>query len=555
MKILIKTIVAVFTFSVFFSACKSRNEIGKLIPGDVLVAGYFDSRSLLEKLPPEDIRSTQIFKDLYKDSTLPDWSKALIDDPQKMGVDLSKGLVGFADKGTGEDINFVVSGFIGNAGNFESFNKNLAPGKSVSDEKNIKILTLQNNSLVGWNDQNFVYVLNVKNLSNNLQDMDADEGQLPRIQEGDITSAKSYLEKIFSLKENNSLAKDSRFDALLKSNGDIKVWVNNERIFQLSPMGVIGMLKIDDLIKDSRLTYSVNFENGRISSEQKAYYGKALTDLLKKYSGDKIKADEFSKIPSNNVIGALAVNFKPQGIREILKLTGLDGLANMYLNELKVSLDDLLGSVDGKFLLSFSDMKVDSSSMVGSNAISGTGNNILFKVGVSDKEKLQKILDAVLKATAAVTSATPPYVLNEKEFVAGNHKSFTEKYLSGNSGQKQAWADSISGHPFGLYVNINKIIQDLPSPQDTSATKSIAISRSFWKELYSRGGDFSGYAFTFETILTLQNQNENSLKQLNSYLDELYRLNKEKIKDIKLKPENVVPDSTGALPSEEPLVK
>lgn len=522
-------VAVIIIMSALLYSCSQKSESAKMIPSDAVVVVYFDTKSLMAKLPFEDIKATQMYKDVIADSSLPSWGKELVDDPSKTGIDMDKGMIFFTTKGSGSDFNFVMEGSLRNAGDFEKLNQNMEPSQKVAEQNGIKSLTMKNNGIVAWNDKNFVYVFNTSAGQKNFESWNEDTTLMPKIPEGNLDEAKSYAQRLFSLPSDSSIAREEKFNKLMNQSGDIRAFVNNEQLFKLSPqLGMLGMLKLDALIKDSRSTYVVNFGNGEITVDQKGYYGKEMTDLIKKYKGDAVNADDFAKIPSNDILGALAFNFKPEGMKEGLKLMGLDGIINSYGSELGLTLDDVVGAIDGHILLSFSDLKVgknaDSSSFVSELPT----YNVLFKVGIKDKAKLQKVLDGISKAMG-ITAANQ-FSMNDKDFVISNNKEFAESYLAGKSNNKPDWIKSISGEPLGLYVGINKLLSNIPVSGDATDKAMLEKSKAVWGEVFTRAGDISDNALSGTTRITLLDKNTNSLKTLNTYFDEMYQLGKEQKK-------------------------
>lgn len=514
------------------SSCQGKNEIGALVPADAVVVSYFDTKSLLQKLPYQDVKSTVLFNDFKNSRHFSDWEKNLLDDPEKSGIDLTNGLLAFVEKDSGDAFNMAVVGFVGNKSDFEAFNKNLDSSQQITTENNIHSIVLNNSAVAGWNDKNFVYVLNMQKPSTSELDLDEDNS-LPLLPEGDITAAKAQIKGILNLTSGNSLAKDKRFGELLNEKGDIKVWLNSEKMVDLASTGAMAMINMNEFIKDTRSTHVINFTDGAITLQQRTYYGNKIADLVKKYKGEKITAQDFSKIPSSDVAGAMALNFKPEIIYEFIKFIGVDGLVNMFLNEDDISLADILKSFDGKFLISLSDFKVTGKD-TSASLQTPVDFNLLVKAGVANKENLQKVLDMIISdAGAIVPVSNLPYLLTDKEFVYSNKKGYAEEYTKGNANQKFEWTDKLTGHAFGLYLNINKILQSLPEPKDTANAKSLQLSKTFWKDLYSSGGDIKGNSITGQTIINLQDNKTNSLKQLNEYFDGLYKLNKDKIREYK----------------------
>lgn len=523
--ILLTVVISAFLFS-----CKQKSETAKMIPSDAVVVAYFDTKSLMNKLPFEDIKATQMYKDVAADSSIPAWGKEFLDDPRKTGIDMDKGMVFFTTKGNSEDFNFVMEGSLRNAADFEKLNQNLDPSQKVAELKGIKSLTMKNNGVVAWNDKNFVYVFNTTTGQKDFESWSEDTTMMPKMPKGNLDQALSYAQKLFTLPADSTIGKEDKFNTLMNQSGDIRVWLNNEQMFKLSPqLGMLGMLKLDALIKDSRSTFVVNFNNGEINVDQKGYYGKEMTDLIKKYKGDAVKTDDFTNIPSTDVLGAAAFNFKPEGLKEGLKLMGLDGMLNTYGAQIGLTLDDVVGAIDGRVLLSFSDLNMNKQGDSTSLTMGIPDFNFLFKIGIKDKAKLQKVLDGVSKAMGI--TAADGFTMSDKEFVISNHKEFAESFLAGKSNNKPEWANNISGEPGGFYLNINKILSSIDSPtKDSIGNLMLQKSKAVWGEIFNKSGDISDNAFTGNTRITLLDKNTNSLKTLNTYFDQMYQLGKEQKK-------------------------
>lgn len=545
MKQIIKLLLVILVTSYALTSCKGKNEIGSLIPADAIAAGYFDTKSLLEKLPFNEIKSTTIFKDANEKSPIPEWAIKILEDPSKSGIELSKGLVMYSAKDTGLVFNVVLSGFIGNAADFESFNKNIDSESQVTSEKGIKTMTLKN-SVAGWDDKHFVYVMNINGASHP-GDWEEENGTVPGMSLIDRNAALRYVTKILNLSSGNSLAGEERFGHLLSQKGDVKVWLNTERVFDLAPASTMSMFKFDDFVKDSRSAYSISFNDGEVKVDQYFHYGKKLEDLIKKYKSEDIKSADFSALPIDDIAGVFAFNINPKFIYEYLKLAGLDGLIGIVTQGMGLSTEDLLNSFDGKILAALGNIrsnKPDSSALFGPPI----DFDFLVKIGVRNKANVEKLLDEAFKGSGAIVPATDlPYSLTDKEFAYSNKKNLAGEFTGGKSNHKFEWADKISGHPFGLYVDIQKILSSIPSAQDSVTEASLNVSKSFWKDIYSTGGDAKGRTITSETIVNLQDKSTNSLKQFNRYFDELYVLNRQKIKHLQKHEEEAsvpVADST-----------
>jgi hypothetical protein len=538
MKAHFKTVIIFCSMAFIFSSCGKSNDEGKMIPESAVFVAQFNMKSLSAKLPWNDIKQTAWYQKAFNDSSTPEWRKKILENPEKSGIDFDRSLIIFANKTSGQDMHIVVEGTLKSEKDFEQFNKNFDPSQAVKKSGDINLLILKDKNVVGWNGKHFAYVMNSKTTTSemyNWHDSAGNQSNLAIADNSDELSA--FCTKLFSLKSDSSLAKNEKFADLLKGKDDIRIWQNTEQIMKNSPsMGALGMLKLDLFFKDNISTYAVNFDKGKIEINQKGYFGKELTDFMKKYSGSKINTDMIRNIPTQNVFGIFAMNFNPEGIKELIKLTGTDGIVNMYLQQSGFNLDDISKANNGNLLLAFTDLKMSADSFDLKDSEGNTTNkagftkpdlNVIFTLGVKDKPSFQKIMDAGKKMAAEMgrdTSIT--FAMNDKAFVVSNSGSFANRYLSGNN-NKFDFLDKIDGEPFGAYLDLHKIISTLNTGKDTTDERKplLDASLNFWNNITMKGGDIKDDAFTSETEINLVDQNTNSLKQLNTYLDQMFKIN------------------------------
>ena len=303
----------------FFSSCAKKNEVGKLIPENAMFVAQVNLKSMGNKLSWKEIQQTEIYKKAISDSSMEQWRKKLLEDPSGSGIDFDEGLIFFTADHDGNKY-LAVEGKIKNQSDFDQFNKNFSDGAATKDG-NISLLNLKDNRMVGWKGKQFIYLMNPGNKVYNLGHL-KDLMQMPN---NNAPADKSIdfsalCKNLFSLKTDSSLAKNDKFASLLKEAGDMHFYQNTDAMINNSPaMGMLGMLKLDAFTKGNSSTYTINFDNGKIDVSQKIFVSKELTDIVKKYMGNSIDMDMIKKIPSNNVIGLLASNFKPEVITAMIK--------------------------------------------------------------------------------------------------------------------------------------------------------------------------------------------------------------------------------------------
>jgi hypothetical protein len=460
--------------------------------------------------------------------------KKLLNNPENSGIDSKAGIIFFVKKGVGTDYDIVFEGKLKSEKDFEQFNKNLDPASVSKKDGDITLLTMKENSVVGWSDKHFVYVTNSSSYASKYTaDWDSTGNQSNMSRPVDNNVALAVLCKsLFSLKSDSSMAKNEKFSKLLSEKGDIHAWINTEEMIKNnSAMGMLGMLKLDIFFKDNISTYTVSFDNGKIIANQKAYAGKEFTDFLKKYKGGNINTDMIGNIPSQNVIGLLAMNYKPEGLKELVKLTGMDGFINMYAGQMGFNIDDFVKANSGDLMVAFTDLKMNSDS---SQKADVQGNftrpdiNYLFSVGIADKQSFQKLIDAGRKIGGEMGGAENfiSFNMNDKTFAIGNKQPVINQYLAGSK-NKFDFTDKLSGHPIGLFIDIRKILSVLNTDmltKDADAKTIMAESMKIWNNVYFTGGEMDNDAMTGNTEINFVDQSTNSLKQLNHYFDEIAKV-------------------------------
>jgi hypothetical protein len=531
MKSFASTAITLCIAALLFSSCSKKNEEGKMIPKNAMFVVHLNTKSLKDKLTWNDIIQTNWYRmavAYYQENhaATSDQVKKLFGNPENSGIDLDGGLVFFAEKNPGTEGEIVLEGKVKNKKDFEQFNKNLDETATTRTEGDLTLLTLKGKSVVAWNDDHFVYVMSggPKTKLTSMDDSAAMQGNMSPLVDK-TTALSAVCKRLFSLKSDSSLEKTEKFSDLLHEKGDVHAWINTEEITKnSSSLGMVGMLKLDVFLKDNISTYTVDFENGKINVKQRGYAGKEFTDFLKKYSGGKINTDLIKTIPSQNVFGVFIMNFKPEGLKELIKLTGLDGALNTFTGQLGFNLDDFVKANKGDIMIALTDLRnenTDTTTYVGPVK---PDLNILFSVAIGDKPSFQKLVDAGKKITGQMGSSNSiSYGQNDKIFAVSNRQQFVNSYLAGNSNNKYDFMDKFSGQPVNIFIDIHKILTVLSAGRKANADEEQIMTESLrlWNNIYITGGDMDGNAITGNTEINLMDPSTNSLKQLNLYVDQI----------------------------------
>lgn len=315
------------------------------------------------------------------------------------------------------------------------------------------------------------------------------------------------------------------------------MWQNMEEIMNNNAaLGMLGMMKLDVFFKGNLATYRVSFDDGKIAVDQRNYVSKELGDFYKKYNGTKINTEMIKNIPSQNVIGMFAANFKPAAIEELIKLIGADGIANMFLQQAGFNLQDITKANNGNLLVAITDLNMKNDTSLTQQGMTMNRSmmpemNMLFAMGVNDKPSFQKIMNYLDKFKNSMSADTFVNAqLTDKYFVVSNHTTFANGFLSGKSKSTFDFLDKIDNHPFGAYLDFQKLLSIISTniKTDSFEKKALDASLKTWKNATFKGGDFEDGAIKSNIEVNMVDEKTNSLKQLALFADEMYKINKER---------------------------
>ncbi|CAN5813803.1 hypothetical protein BH11BAC4_BH11BAC4_03230 [soil metagenome] len=519
---LLFSILAVFMFT---SCSKKTNKEGRYIPSDASFAVHMNGQSMSAKLPWEEIKQSELFKDAYSDTTASPLVRSVMENPDVTGVDVKNDIVFFMVK-DGEQGYIVVEGGLKDAAKFKQFNKEANKNLAVETEKGGISYSEMPEVTTGWTKEKFILLMDV-----NMSRRDgAGKNTKSRI---------GFAEKLFNLDEDKSLGKDEKFSSLMKTPGDIHFWLNLESLTSddalTKGMGGMNMLNLKKIYEGSRVTGTMTFENGKINADFKSYSNKEMTDLIKKYSGDKINADMIKQIPTKNLGALFAFNFKPEGLKEYLKLLGVDGFANMGASRFGFNLDDFIKANKGDILLAVSDVKIDSSGKPEVNAF--------FSASIGDKPSFTKLVEAGKNLSRGkfdgVNGPSMFSTMNDKYFAIGTNQQTIDTYIAGTANNSFDFLSKISGSSGGAYINFQYLMTSMgaAASKDSLSKASFDASIKMWDNMVAYGEGFNDGGSTQHIEINLVDKSTNSLKQLNNYmatLGKIQKIQKERFSDFNM---------------------
>lgn len=501
------------------SSCKSANKSGLAIPKDAAVVFHINAASLSSKLPWEEVKKTEWFKDAYNDSK-DSLAKKIMDDPKASGVDPAADFAFFLKK-RGRGGFSLFEGSVKDAAAFEALAKKISHQDKVDKDGDWNVLTAENNTVVTWNNSKFAVVNDVP--LGGFNPVMANTGETTRFT---ADSLKIFARNAMANKD-GSLFDDDRFASVMKEAGDVHFWLNSGLLYT-DMMGMMSMMKFGSLLEGNVMAGTVNFEDGKIAGRLKQFYGEEMRKAMDKWKFKNVDASVLNRIPSNNVIGVMAMNMDPAALRDFLKTIGVDGLANMTLSKANTSLDEVLSATKGQFVMAVSDLQMKDTIVRFQTAngeqaypTSKPDMSFLFATDVNQKAALQKLLDMVKPQMPEGSFA---YQLNNDWFVAGNKADAVNGFASGNK-TSHAFADKISGHPFGFYLDVQRLLKTNFS-KDAHSQSLLAQSAAVWQDVVMVANEYKNGVATADLTINMVDGKTNSLKQLNQYIEKMHATNK-----------------------------
>lgn len=492
LKILLTIVIA----SLLFASCNSSKNKELRVPKDASTVIRLNGASITSKANWNDLIQADWYRRERQMKT-DSFDKQLMEHPEQSGIELKSDFVYFTHKRDFTTYS-VFEGNLKSASDFEKLLKEKNPDKKVEDAGPFNYMLVSNSDLVSWTKSKFVYIGGQQLM-----------GQNPSVS---LDSLKAYAKSIYDLKKENSIESNENYMTLMKENGDIHFSSVSADALSDFQFGPVPLIAASAMMQGSVTDGTINFENGKVVIKSRQYLNPTLSNLISKYDAKPLTADLLNHVaPGASIV--VAMNYHPQLIKDFLKVSGTESTTNKFLEDYNLSFDGLLQSTTGEILMTAADLgpQQNANDDEMDDDVFPFGGNLLFAASLNNDSAFRKV-EPIIKQTFPSAATT----IRNNWFLVGNSQAVVDHFFSNNT--NDVITSKLSGHPLGIYIDIQKGLQQWNTHGlDSALLQQIELSKNFWRDIVSTGGEFKNGCVNFETTVNFADKSTNSLKQLAKY--------------------------------------
>lgn len=513
------------------AACSKTPEQGKHIPKTAALVVGINSKQIQQKLVTEGLTVDKLFESLQQKDTSSAMGKAL-KDAENSGVDLQGDVYVAMVPGENSKAYFAAYASLKDESKFEAFikektQKEVTAGtdfKYVADGTGKGIIGFDKNMIIGV----FGFDPNASHYGGGNEGLDE-------------KSAVDIVNSLFHMKADESIAGVESFKEVHKEKGDAIFWMSSEQIYAFNPgtpsgMAALMTTNVKKLTAGSYQTAAVHFENGKIKVNSLSYTGEEMQAIMKKYPMEKVDIDMLEKYPSEDIFGFMLVNFDLRMLGDIIKLVGMDGLANVGLAEAGITLDDILKAFKGEIALIGSDFSVKSQPSEWDPAYSTTKPELkwAFNMKVGDKAAFEKVMNSPMVGQM-FTKQGNEYVpnqplgpvalsVNDQRILAASDAELLSAYDAGKgkASVESGVLSKVKGSVMGVYLDVEKLVSNIPAEEMKLPDSVLNDLKGLLKDVTVVSEPASGKTQKSVLELNFKNENQNTLVQITNFTTRMY---------------------------------
>lgn len=494
---LLVTLLAVVTLA----SCSKGVDMGKYIPKDALCVLDFDMDELWDKADLDNIDQISFVKlgrqELRSENPqMADLVDAILKDPTATGLHLKRDIAAYFCYNS--DIDGAVIATMHNKKKFEEF---------LNDFAKQNELTVKFEDKDGWRLATMVSEFNVENYV-------AFNGDVAM-----LLFSGNGMDKVLSMKKDESLAGDKRFREYWKDRSEISMWMGMKEIMSIAEQNgtdvkdVLSQIYGEEYwkaIENASIAGNVVFDKGAM---RMVFTYQGISDKIMEQYMQKFESDLVDYMPEKTY-ATMAVAYN---LEETMKVLEANKELDINLDEEAmegVTVRDAVSAFGGSMLFSLFDLQVDNGSVMPMMALA---------LDIKDADIVKKLLaEAGLTAVEENVYSLegffnfPIYVaLNKKAVFVTNSDAALEGFKKG--GNKNAMKSVAKSVKAGNYIYADLDINHYPDGVKALIPENIVVlmSKYFDYTEIKVNGTKSG-----EWDLYIKDKKQNSLLSTLHFVDD-----------------------------------
>lgn len=557
------------------SACHSLPEHAKYIPEDAAVVVGLNTGALSKKVAWSAITGSKILDEMKEGAKNEKGTEAL-KDIEESGIDFGSTIYGYGkpDKRFDNEMRLSIIAPLEDAKKWEAFMKKLYPTASIAKVKERSETMLGGKAYAAWTDK----VLMVSNMAmmegapvrqapvvaydSAVTDANVDAAAaLNEVEEAaddyafnekqpDAATTSREMDAAFSLKSDASIKENKRFKKLDGEGHDITLFVSAGSLMDSyagkagDGMGMMSGMMGGSMWKNTAMAAGIDFEKGKITGLMHYYPSDSMKEVAKAYGAENIDKDLLSRIPAQNLNMIAAYHLSPKATKMLLDKMSLSGMANLFLMQKGLSVDEILAAFTGDMVVAINNFKMEPTPAMYDSSIGYTipagfkqKSDFVFSMKIGKKESFNKLFkmataEGGLQQTSPNVYALPgmdgaTLFIGDQYLVVANNATNAQAYLQKAGGKLTEPADKIiAGHPAGFFMDFNMLGGIDNSTMGITDPVVAEQIKKFLTNASMSGGEYKGDGNEYNMTLNFSNKEENSLVQMMQMAQRIAAANK-----------------------------
>lgn len=540
-------VIAIIGMLLCISACHSIPDHAKYIPSNALMVAEVNTKELSKKIAWSMLSSSNLWDKIWKGKNKIDSAKqsAFIKNMQEAGVDeLNTFYVYLINNPKNEEeACFVALIPLKDAHKWEAFVQKNFDNISIKEQNKRKESLLAEQIYAGWNN-NLLVLISIQNTKDYYQGS-ASSTLSQNLSEPHFAE---QLNNAFQVSDENSLLKDKRFTAFEKQAHDFGFWINFDAVMNsygarnLSSYAGMGLSVSNSMWRNSAFSAATNFLKGRVATDITFYSSDAFKEINLENQPTNVDDDLVQRVPNKHLDFIAAYKMSPMATQKTIEKLGMLGLANNFLKEADLSIEEILSAFTGNMLFAVNNFNqtkeilyFDSTDKSSAFANYKTDLDLMFAIQLNNTQAFQKIINLGVEANMLEHSSENTYqlksntsskdssiiMIKDKIAVFANKTSLAQAYLEGkNTAQTPLIIkENIMKHPMGIYFDFQNWAQRNKDAFVANKADSITLYASLntFKDFTFNGGTLKDNAYHYKLNINFMNDKESSLISLIEY--------------------------------------